>query len=151
MITVTRHSAATPDAVWSVIANGWTYAAWVVGASRIRAVEGEWPHKGSRVHHSVGAWPILLGDDTEVVDSEPGRLIRMKARTRPAGESLVEITIEPDGSGCRLEMREDASNGALRLIPAPLRQALISPRNTETLMRLALIAEKNTRTEAAES
>ena len=40
MITVTHQTPARPEQIWAVLADGWTYAAWVVGASRIRAVEG---------------------------------------------------------------------------------------------------------------
>jgi hypothetical protein len=43
----------------------------VVGASRIREVEPDWPAKGSRIHHSFGVWPLVIDDDTEVLRSEP--------------------------------------------------------------------------------
>jgi uncharacterized protein YndB with AHSA1/START domain len=141
MITVTRRTDAPPDAVWAVIADGWSYPAWVVGASRIRAVSATWPQAGAMIHHSVGAWPLLLDDNTEVLDVEAGRFLRLKARGRPYGEAVVEIEIKPDGTGSRIEMREDASNGPARLLPKPLRQAALAPRNAESLKRLTLLAE----------
>ena len=141
MITVTRNTTASADAVWAVIADGWTYAAWVVGASRIRDVEADWPAEGSRIHHSVGSWPLLLSDETVVTRVEPGRLIRLQARSRPLGEAFVEIEVEPEGRGARIEMREDAVEGPATWIPRPLRQLAIGPRNAETLQRLALLAE----------
>ena len=138
MITVTQHTTARPEQVWAVLADGWTYAAWVVGASRIRAVEGAWPAPGSRIHHSVGTWPALVNDETVVMASEPERLIRLKA----LGQAVVEISLHDEGDRTRIEMREDASDGLGRLIPHPVRQALIAPRNTETLTRLVLLAER---------
>src|ERR1700712_4181413 len=51
---ITRRVRASTDAVWSVLADGWMYATWVVGASRIRAVEPQWPRQGARIHHSFG-------------------------------------------------------------------------------------------------
>lgn len=141
MITVSRHSTAQPEAVWSVIADGWTYAAWVVGASRIRAVEHDWPQVGARIHHSVGSWPLLLSDETVVVAAEPGRLIRLQARSRPIGEAVVEVELHPREGGTDIVMREDANRGAARFVPYPLRAALLGPRNGETLRRLALLAE----------
>ena len=45
----TRGAAANPgpiDQVWAVLTNGWMYSGWVVGASRIRDVDAEFP--GSR-------------------------------------------------------------------------------------------------------
>ena len=38
-----RDSTATPGQVWAVIADGWTYSQWVVGNSRMRAVDADWP------------------------------------------------------------------------------------------------------------
>ena len=35
----TRAVDATPDQVWQVLADGWLYPLWVVGASRMRDVD----------------------------------------------------------------------------------------------------------------
>jgi uncharacterized protein YndB with AHSA1/START domain len=40
-MTVTRDIAASRQRVWDVLANGWTYSGWVVGNSRIRAVDSD--------------------------------------------------------------------------------------------------------------
>jgi len=85
---ITRRVHATTDAVWSVLADGWMYATWVVGASRIRAVRPHWPQLGSRIHHSFGVWPALIDDHTEVLECDPGRELLLKARGWPAGEAL---------------------------------------------------------------
>jgi uncharacterized protein YndB with AHSA1/START domain len=144
VITVSRHTSASPDDVWAVIADGWSYASWVVGASRIRAVSAEWPAVGTRIHHSVGAWPAVLDDETVVLHCEPGRLIRLRAKTNPLGEAFVEVALTPDEGGTRIEMREDAERGPMRLVPGVARQLAIGPRNREATRRLALIAERNT-------
>ena len=39
---VSRSVAAPAEAVWAVLADGWQYATWVVGASRVRAVDAGW-------------------------------------------------------------------------------------------------------------
>jgi hypothetical protein len=46
---------ASPAEIWDVLADGWLYPVWVVGASRMREVEDGWPAEGSRLHHSLGA------------------------------------------------------------------------------------------------
>ena len=56
-----------------MLADGWSYATWVVGAARVRDVDPGWPATGSRVHHSVGLWPLLIQDFTLVECSEPPR------------------------------------------------------------------------------
>ncbi len=142
MITVSRRSTASPQDIWAILSDGWQYASWVVGASRIRAAQGAWPATGSRIFHSVGSWPLMLSDDTEVIDSIPGRLIRLKARTRPFGQAVVEVEVTPQEQGSRIEIREDAAEGPARFIPQPVRQAMIAPRNTESVKRLALLAER---------
>jgi hypothetical protein len=54
MIEVTRLVDASSEDVMAVLIDGWTYAEWVVGASRIRDVDKDFPAPGARIHHSVG-------------------------------------------------------------------------------------------------
>ena len=138
MISTSRPIEATDQQVWAVLGDGWLYAGWVVGASRIREVDPRWPAEGSTIAHSVGSWPLLLDDDTEVLTCRPGRLLRLLARTRPLGESLVEIEItgRPGLGTCTVEIREDAVSGPGLLVPAALRQLALAPRNRESLRRL---------------
>lgn len=144
---ITRRVHAPTPLVWSVVADGWEYATWVVGASRIREVDPEWPRPGSRLHHSFGVWPALIDDHTEVLTSEPGRTLLLKARGWPAGEAQVRIQISANGPDVSIvSIAEDAIAGPGRLLPRVVRQSLIVPRNTETLRRLALIAEGRHRT-----
>jgi hypothetical protein len=125
-----------------VLADGWLYPTWVVGASRMREVDQSWPQVGSRLHHSVGNWPLLLDDRTEVLECQPGRLLRLKAHGWPAGAAEVVIELDPQpGSATLVRIREDASEGPATLVPGPARQLAIVPRNREALRRLAFIAE----------
>lgn len=133
---------APAEAVWRVLADGWQYATWVVGASRVRAVDVDWPQPGTRIHHSVGLWPLLLSDVTEVEDAEEERFLLLRAKGRPLGEARVLIELAPMGERCSVRIREDASGGPGRLVPMWLRQSAILPRNEEALKRLALLAER---------
>lgn len=136
-----RTVAVPPQQVWDVLADGWLYPVWVVGASRMREVDDSWPEPGSRLYHSVGVWPALLDDHTEVLESDPGRRLVLRARAWPAGEAKVELELHPDGEGTEVVMREDATSGPGTLMPKPLRDAQLTWRNTESLRRLAFIAE----------
>ncbi|WP_255768175.1 SRPBCC family protein [Pseudarthrobacter sulfonivorans] len=140
MSTISRVFGSPADDVWKVIANGWLYSGWVVGASRIRAVDAHWPETGSTLHHSVGAWPLLINDTSHVTAVEPSRSLELVARGWPLGEAKVVITLEDLGTQCRVTMAEDAIRGPGKLVPKAVRDALIGPRNEETLKRLELMA-----------
>ncbi len=140
MSTNSRTIDATPDEVFAVLADGWLYPLWVVGASRMRAVDEDWPAPGSRLHHSVGAWPLLIDDDTEVIEREPLLLV-LRARAWPSGEAEVRIRLEPIGSQTRVTLHEDAIGGPGRLVPGPARHPLLHMRNREGLRRLAMLVE----------
>lgn len=142
MKPVERATTASPDDIWAVLSNGWVYGSWVVGASRVRAVERGWPALGTHVHHSVGAWPVVTDDNTEVTACDPGRRVELRARIRPVGIATVQIEIIPKPDGALVRMGEDLVEGPGHLLPKPLRQAALRIRNVESLHRLALMAER---------
>jgi uncharacterized protein YndB with AHSA1/START domain len=144
MSTTTRPVSATPEQVWEVLADGWLYPLFVVGASRMRDVDESWPSVGARLHHSVGTWPLLIDDTTEVLEVEEGRRLLLKARGWPAGEAHVEISLRPDGDSTLVTMKEDATSGPGTLIPKPLRDPQLHWRNIEALRRLAFVVEGRT-------
>ncbi|UKA53323.1 SRPBCC family protein [Arthrobacter sp. FW305-BF8] len=140
MSTVTQVFNSPASAVWKVIADGWLYSGWVVGASRIRDVDARWPEVGALLHHSVGAWPLLINDSTKVTAVEPERRLELIARGWPVGEAKVVITLEDLGEQCRVTIIEDAVRGPGLAVPKALRDPVITVRNRETLNRLELMA-----------
>jgi uncharacterized protein YndB with AHSA1/START domain len=132
---------ASVDDVFAVLTDGWSYASWVVGASRIRDVEPGWPQPGHSIHHSVGAWPLLIDDTTTVVRYEPLRLLELKVRAWPTGEGTVEFVATSKENQCHLVMREQMTKGPATIIPKAVADLILNARNKETLQRLALLAE----------
>jgi uncharacterized protein YndB with AHSA1/START domain len=132
---------ASVEDVFAVLTDGWSYAAWVVGASRIRDVEAGWPLPGHSIHHSVGAWPLLIDDTTTIEQHEPLRYLRLKVRAWPTGEGIVEFEATDLDGRCRLVMRERPAKGPATLLPKVLVDPVLHARNAETLNRVALIAE----------
>jgi uncharacterized protein YndB with AHSA1/START domain len=147
VIEVTRVIEADPADVLAVLTDGWIYAGWVVGASTIRAVDDKFPLPGSRIHHSVGSWPMLINDTTQVLEYEPGHRLKLEARGWPLGQATVEITVGAHPRGSLVTMIEDVSEGPGRLIPHRIRQLSIAPRNRESLRRLGYLAEGRANTE----
>jgi uncharacterized protein YndB with AHSA1/START domain len=138
---IRQDTSATPDEVFAVLTNGWLYPTWVVGASRMRAVDAEWPAVGARLHHSFGVWPAVVDDETVVLTNEAPHRLVMQAKGWPAGEATVEIRIEDRDGGATVTITEDVDKGPGRLVPAFVRQPLIAQRNVETLRRLIWLAE----------
>ena len=138
MLTRSRHvPGATPEDVWGCLADGWAYPTFVVGASSMRAVDRAWPAAGATLHHSVGAWPLLIQDTTTVVSAEPPRRLELQARGWPAGEARVVFELAEQGDGTLVTLSEDATHGPGVLVPRRLRHLLMLPRNDVTLERLA--------------
>lgn len=142
--TNTRLIHATPDQVWAVLADGWLYPLWVVGASRMREVDDNWPEPGARLHHSVGTWPLLLDDTTHVLEATPGVELALRARAWPSGQARVDIHLRPNGTDTEVVIEEDAESGPATLVPKVLRDPPLRWRNVETLRRLAYLAERRT-------
>ncbi|SDS99869.1 hypothetical protein SAMN04488570_3251 [Nocardioides scoriae] len=142
MAVVERLVQSPSDTIWEVLGDGWLYPVWVVGASRMREVDDSWPAVGAELHHSVGAWPALLDDTTQVLECEPGTHLLLTARGWPMGEARVDIRLAPEGTATRVRLEEDAVSGPGALVPRPLRSPGIAWRNTETLRRLAFLAER---------
>jgi uncharacterized protein YndB with AHSA1/START domain len=141
MVTVSRLIAVEPTRVFSVLADGWSYPLWVVGATHMRRVDPQWPSVGARLHHSVGAWPLLLEDRTEVLAVQPDRRLELRAHAWPGGTARIEILLVPQGTATLVRMAESTENGPGRYIPGPLQRALLYPRNVESLQRLSALAE----------
>lgn len=149
MSSVTRMMNCSPRAVFDVLSDGWTYATWVVGAARIRYVDEGFPRSGAKVHHSVGLWPALISDHTEVEEVEEPRRLQLRVKAWPTGEGRVTITCEPRGNETLVTIEETAVSGPATLLPKPLEEALLRARNTETLKRLAYLAESGARSKHA--
>lgn len=149
---VTRTVEAGLDAVWGVLANGWAYPTWVVGASRVRAVDAGWPAQGAQIHHSFGVWPAVVDDTTEVLGGDTGHELVLKARGWPMGEAEVIIRLTAvEEHRCVVSIAEDAVSGPGLLLPAALRHPPIRRRNVESLKRLAYLAERHTGVDAPRS
>lgn len=144
-MTVVRDTTADVDAVWSVLTDGWSYGMWVVGASRIRAVDPRWPHIGSRIHHSFGLWPFVVDDVTVVRRMIERRELVLEARALPAGRAEIILRLHPTPTGCRIEMIEHAASAPFEWVPDTVQHLAVHPRNTEALRRLAFLAERATR------
>ncbi|MBM2615677.1 SRPBCC family protein [Actinoplanes sp. LDG1-06] len=133
---------ATPQQVFAVLADGWTYSDWVVGTAHIRDVDAAWPAPGSQLHHKAGPWPLSLKDTSTVVAVTPDRELHLRAGLWPLGEAEVHIRLEPVGTAStRVVIEEDFRAGPLLGLRNKINDLVLHGRNTEALARLADLAE----------
>ena len=128
---------AAPDRVFAVLSDGWAYASWVVGASHIRDVDEGFPTPGTRIHHSVGGWPAMVKDVSEVLEAEPNRKLVLKVKVWPLFAGIVKVELEPQGDGTLATMSEEFVDGPGKFLPEPLIGPLLNARNRESLARLS--------------
>ena len=133
---------APPEAVFDVLADPEAYGDWVVGASRTRGSEGDWPEPGSTFDHVQGAFGLGLRDSTSVVASERARTLVLEARFRPFAVNKVELRLFPSGRGTKLVMVEYPIGGPAARLHNPLADVALKLRNTESLRRLRRLVER---------
>ena len=136
------HFSVPPERVFAVLADPECYQDWVVGAKGIRGADPGFPAAGTRFHHQVGVGPLHLNDHTKVLEvDQPTKLI-LKAKARPMGTAIVDMTLEPHNGGTRVVMREDPGDTLTAFVFNPLTHLLVRGRNEESLERLKRLAEK---------
>ena len=131
----------SPEDVFRVLANGWLYPLWVVGASRIRDVSDTWPHEGAELHHSFGPWPAVIDDTTVMRVWDPPYHAVLEAHGGPIGIARVTLDVKPRGDACVVRLQEEPVTGPTKILPDVVFDAITRWRNAETLHRLAYLAE----------
>ena len=138
MAEVSIRVRANSERVFAVLADGWSYVGWVVGAAHIREVDTGWPAQGTRIHHSVGPWPLLVHDVTTVHAVDPPRSLELDARLWPLGTARIRLELtEVEPGVTEVRMTERAVRGPARFVPHVVQALLLVPRNRESLRRLA--------------
>jgi uncharacterized protein YndB with AHSA1/START domain len=146
MNVVRRRTSASPSTVFAVLADGWRYADWVVGAKTIRHVDDAWPAVGASFHHKVGVGPMEIRDSSVCEAVDPDRAISLRVRAFPAGSARVRIVLQPtEDGGTEVLLEEHPLEGFARRFDNPLQRAALRLRNVESLRRLARLAEKGVR------
>jgi uncharacterized protein YndB with AHSA1/START domain len=137
-----RYIDAPPERVFAVLADAPSYGEWVVGSKHIRDADATFPAPGSRFHHTIGIGPLVLRDHTQVLESDPPRRLRLRARARPLGSANVTLELVPDRDGTRVTMIEDPAGFAAPLRFLPITHLPTRLRNAESLRRLKALVER---------
>lgn len=131
----------SPAAVWATLSDGWLYATWVIGTSKIRSVDRDFPADGTKIHHGFGLWPIMIEDESEVLECRPEQRLVLQARGWPMGEATTVVELQPHGTGTALRLFETPTKGPGAWLNNPLAEAVLRKRLAEMLDRLTRICE----------
>ena len=136
-----RVIAASPEAVFNVLADPRGYAYWVIGSMEVRGASSDWPRAGSRFYHTVGIGPLRIKDHSVVEEVRPDRFLQLVAKARPLGNARVKLELEPAAGGTRITMIEDPADKLTAFVFQPLTHLFTWARNVRSLDRLAELAE----------
>ena len=135
---------ATIDEVFAALADGWTYADWVVGAQTIRGVDEGFPAVGTRLHHRVGVAAATIDDVTEVVECDSPHRLVLRASAGPVGQAAIAFDLAPMGASTSITMQERPIGDEPPAKAARRADRLLRVRNAETLWRLKVLVEQQT-------
>lgn len=134
---------APPARVFALLGDPRSLDYFVVGTRSIRRFDPRWPDQGTKVHHSVGFGPLVLRDETEVLESEPDRRLVLEARLRPLGLFRVEFALSAHTEGTALMVNEFPVSGPASLPGlSRLVDRLLAFRNIEMGRRLQILTEQ---------
>ena len=135
------HIDAPPERVFAVLADWRSYGDWVVGSRKMRGADPGFPAVGTRFHHQVGVGPLNLNDHTKVLEVDQPHKLILRAKARPLGTAIVDLTLRPERGGTHVTMREDPGDTLSAFVFNPLTHLLVRKRNVEGLQRLKGLVE----------
>lgn len=131
-----------PEAVWGVLADGNSYAEWVVGTGSIRAVDETWPEVGASIHFTAGRPPLGLQDRTTVRLVEPGRRLELEVHAPPLGTARVALELVAWGDQTVVVLDEHPLTGLGAHLHNALFDLVLHQRNRRMLHNLAAVVAR---------
>jgi uncharacterized protein YndB with AHSA1/START domain len=140
------HVAASPEAVWDVLADPYAYPEWVVGTDRTVDADADWPQPDSKfqVHIALG-----YKDFTHSREIDPPRRIVLDAAGGPMGAFKITILLKPEGDGTHVTLIEEPTGPLKYLNLFPPVHYGIKFRNVESLKRFKRLVETRAARNAA--
>lgn len=129
-----------PARVWDVLADGDTYAQWVVGTKQILHADNHWPTVGAGLRFRVGLGPLTFEDTCIVRICEPGSRLELEAKADPLGTARIAFTLLPWADHTLVILDEHPLRGLGARIQGPPTELVLHLRNRHMLANLARTA-----------
>jgi carbon monoxide dehydrogenase subunit G len=131
-----------PAAVWAVLADGHSYAEWVVGTKEIHEVDEHWPAVGSTIQFTAGVGPVEINDRTVVRHVEPERSLELEAQARWMGTARISFDLRPWGDNTLVIIDEHPLTGPGARLHNAAVDLLLHVRNRKMVRALARAVER---------
>lgn len=129
-----------PHRVWRVLANGDSYARWVVGTQKIMHVDAVWPAVDAELRFQAGLGPLHVEDRCVVRICEPERRLELEAVAQAFGTARIAFTLTPWSDYTLVNLNEHPLSGPGSRLYGPISERLLHLRNRRLLLNLAKVA-----------
>jgi uncharacterized protein YndB with AHSA1/START domain len=129
-----------PDQVWQTLADGESYARWVVGTQDILHVNPAWPAVGAVLRFRVGIGPLHFEDSCVVRICEPESRLELEAKAEPFGTARIAFSLLPWGEHTLVILDEHPLLGPGARLQGPMTELALHLRNRRMLGNLARLA-----------
>jgi hypothetical protein len=131
-----------PEEVWAVLADGHSYAEWVVGTKHIHDADEHWPAVGSAIRFTAGVGPLHISDVTIVRRVQPERELELEARARWLGTARISFDLRPWGENTLVIIDEHPLSGPGARWHNTVADVVLRFRNRRMVRSLAAAVEK---------
>ncbi len=122
-----------------MLADGHSYAHWVVGTTQIRSVDSTWPEVGSSLYYTVGRGRLRFEDKSTVRLIKPGRRLELEANAPPLGTARVAFGLIPWGEETVVVIDEHPLRGPGAQLHSGALDLVLHQRNRRMLNNLAQV------------
>lgn len=130
------------SSVFAVLSDPRAYERFVVGNSRVRRFDPDWPDEGSEFHHSLGIRPFLIRDTSMSLGTDHRTFLVLLTRMGPLGATITSFVLSPHQGGTELAIREEPVWGPMALAWSKVVDSILDWRNRRLLVRLTDVAKE---------
>lgn len=128
--------------VWEQLSDGWSYAEWVVGTRRIRAVDPGWPEVGTGLTYQAGLGPFTFEGRTWSRLCVPPQQLELEAVAAPGASVRISVRLMEWDRQALVVIDEHPLRGPHLLLENPVVEMILTVRNRFLLRRLAELVKQ---------